>query len=411
MRRPLPAYAASRRSRVAGRRRRRGLRREPLPGVQGARLLDALDHRARHVAPRGAADRDPGQPGHAARSRASAASASHIGQAFLAEEIVGVELRRELVQRRPQRRLRQDARGDRGGRRRLSRALQRRADLPAASASTRCWPAPPSRSWCASSARTWTTLRRQASRVRGRSSDIDGPGRPAHRAHGRRSRRSTSTENLAAGAALWAQAGRRPPGGRGADVQRGGGRHLPGRAGLRRARLEHARDTRNSLTDIRNLPIDTPSGGHVRLGDVANVRVRPTPNVIQREDASRRIDVARRRRRDRSLSEVVGDVRDRLAALDIPAGYHAELLGEAVETRAPSNRLLLFGLAAAIGIFLLLQAAFGSLRAGADVLPDPADGARGRRAGGRPAPAARSRSARSSGSWPCSGSPRATGSC
>ena len=44
-------------------------------------------------------------------------------------------------------------------------------------------------------------------------------------------------------------------------------------------------------TAIRNLPIDTPSGGHVRAGDVADVAIRPTPNVIERENASRRIDV------------------------------------------------------------------------------------------------------------------------
>ena len=38
-------------------------------------------------------------------------------------------------------------------------------------------------------------------------------------------------------------------------------------------------------------PIDTPGGGHVRLADVADVRIAPTPNQISREDNSRRIDV------------------------------------------------------------------------------------------------------------------------
>jgi CzcA family heavy metal efflux pump len=119
--------------------------------------------------------------------------------------------------------------------------------------------------------------------------------------------------------------------------------------------------TRNSPTDVRNLPIDTPTGGHVRLGDVATVRVRPTPNVVHREDASRRIDVAANAG-DRSLSETVGDVRDRLETLRFPPGYHAELMGEAVESEGAHNRLLIFGLAAGAGILLLLQAAFGSLR-------------------------------------------------
>jgi Cu/Ag efflux pump CusA len=43
-------------------------------------------------------------------------------------------------------------------------------------------------------------------------------------------------------------------------------------------------------------------------------------------------------------------------------GYHAELMGEAVESEGAQNRVLTFGIAAAIGILLLLQAAFRSMR-------------------------------------------------
>ena len=119
--------------------------------------------------------------------------------------------------------------------------------------------------------------------------------------------------------------------------------------------------TRRSLTDIRNLPINTPSGGTVRLKDVAHVRVKPSLNIIKRENNERRIDV-RAGVAGRSLSEVVGDVKANLKKVDMPPGYRAEVLGEAQETTEAQHRLLLFGLAAAIGIFLLLQAAFGSLR-------------------------------------------------
>jgi CzcA family heavy metal efflux pump len=119
--------------------------------------------------------------------------------------------------------------------------------------------------------------------------------------------------------------------------------------------------TRNSLTAVRNLPIDTPDGGVVALQDVADVRVRPTPNVIHRQDTSRRIDIAANTS-DRSLSETVSDVRDRLATIALPEGYHAELLGEAVESEGAQNRLLIFAIAAAFGILLLLHAAFGTLR-------------------------------------------------
>jgi CzcA family heavy metal efflux pump len=120
--------------------------------------------------------------------------------------------------------------------------------------------------------------------------------------------------------------------------------------------------TRHSLDDIRNLPIDTPNGGRVRLGDVATIRVRPTPNVIHRQNTSRRIDIAANAGADHSLSDIAAGVRAKLARMTFPTGYHAELLGEAVEQEGAQNRLLVFGTAAALAILLLLQAAFRDTR-------------------------------------------------
>jgi CzcA family heavy metal efflux pump len=119
--------------------------------------------------------------------------------------------------------------------------------------------------------------------------------------------------------------------------------------------------TRNSLTSIRELLIDTPTGGQVRLGDVANVSILPTPNLIEREHNSRRIDVSLNAH-GRDLGAVVRDVKQRLSGVKFPLGYHAEMLGEYEERQAAQSQLLGFGIAAAIGVFLLLQAAFGSWR-------------------------------------------------
>jgi Cu/Ag efflux pump CusA len=118
---------------------------------------------------------------------------------------------------------------------------------------------------------------------------------------------------------------------------------------------------RNSLTDVEDLAIDTPSGDQIRLEQVADVRVAPTPNFIKRELQSRRIDVGANVE-GRDLASVVDDVEDRLEQIKFPREYHAEVLGESTELNAAQDRLLLFGAAAAIAIFLLLQAAFGSLR-------------------------------------------------
>ena len=43
---------------------------------------------------------------------------------------------------------------------------------------------------------------------------------------------------------------------------------------------------RNSLTAIRNLPIDTPDGQRITLEQVANVEIKPRPSFIHREDVS-----------------------------------------------------------------------------------------------------------------------------
>jgi CzcA family heavy metal efflux pump len=118
---------------------------------------------------------------------------------------------------------------------------------------------------------------------------------------------------------------------------------------------------RNSVTDVQELPIDTPGGDQIRLEQVADVQVAPTPNAIERELQSRRIDVGANVE-GRDLASVVSDVEDRLERVDFPREYHAEVLGESTELNAAQDRLLLFGIGAAIAIFLLLQAAFGSLR-------------------------------------------------
>jgi CzcA family heavy metal efflux pump len=119
---------------------------------------------------------------------------------------------------------------------------------------------------------------------------------------------------------------------------------------------------RNSLTDVENLPIDTPDGGRVRLEQVADIKVAPTPNSIERENQSRRIDVGANVKEGYALASIVDQVEDRLEGVDFPQAYHAEVMGESTELNAAQDRLSLFGIGAAIVIFLLLQAAFGSLR-------------------------------------------------
>ena len=120
-------------------------------------------------------------------------------------------------------------------------------------------------------------------------------------------------------------------------------------------------EARSDLTSVRELLIDAPSGGHVALGEVASVRVVAAPNVIQREDNSRRIDVEANVR-GRDLGSVVGDVERALAGVEFPLEYHAELLGEFAERQAAQRRMITIAVVAAAVIFGLLLASFGSWR-------------------------------------------------
>jgi CzcA family heavy metal efflux pump len=120
-------------------------------------------------------------------------------------------------------------------------------------------------------------------------------------------------------------------------------------------------ETRHSLTDIRALPIDTPRDGQVPLAELAAVRIAPTPNTIERENVSRRLEVSANVQ-GRDLGSVARDVEDRIEGMDFPLGYSAAVLGEYKERQAAQRRMLLFSIGTAIIIFLLLQVSFRSWR-------------------------------------------------
>lgn len=118
---------------------------------------------------------------------------------------------------------------------------------------------------------------------------------------------------------------------------------------------------RHSLTSLQGMLIDTPTGERVRLSEVADIAIKPSPNVIKRENGSRRIDVhANVAKRD--LESVAKDVQARLDKIDFPLGYRAVLQGEYTELKAARERILLFTGFALVAILLLLQLTFRSWR-------------------------------------------------
>jgi CzcA family heavy metal efflux pump len=120
-------------------------------------------------------------------------------------------------------------------------------------------------------------------------------------------------------------------------------------------------ETRNSMSDIRELLIDTPGGGHVRLGDVADVTIRPVPSLIEHEAVSRYLDI-NIKISGRNLAAVAGDVQSRVQGVEFPLEYHAEVVGKFAEQQALAERTLAAAIIALIGMFLILQAALANWR-------------------------------------------------
>ncbi len=118
---------------------------------------------------------------------------------------------------------------------------------------------------------------------------------------------------------------------------------------------------RTDVQSLRSLPIEIPGGMLVPLGDVADVEVVPSPNEIKRESASRRIDVTCNVR-GHDLGAVARDIADRVGEVSFERGYHPEILGEYAERQTSSQRLMLLAGFSLLGILVLLQVDFQSVR-------------------------------------------------
>ncbi len=122
-----------------------------------------------------------------------------------------------------------------------------------------------------------------------------------------------------------------------------------------------APEKRHSLANIRDLLIERPDMTHVRLGDVVEVSMAATPTLIKHEAIFPYVDVVAGVA-GRDVGSVTREVADVLKRIEFPLEYRAEILGEYAERQAVQARGLYIAIAAVIGIFLLLQASFGSWR-------------------------------------------------
>jgi len=121
-------------------------------------------------------------------------------------------------------------------------------------------------------------------------------------------------------------------------------------------------ELRSSAAAIAGVPFDTPTGGRVRLAELARVAVERGPNSISREDVQRKI-VVQANVAGRDLGSTVDEIRQRVdAAVPLPVGYHVEYGGQFESQEEATRQIALLSALAVVLIFLLLFREFGSAR-------------------------------------------------
>lgn len=119
---------------------------------------------------------------------------------------------------------------------------------------------------------------------------------------------------------------------------------------------------RVDIDNVKQLLINTKSGGQVPLYLLAKVEVKEGPNQIQRENANRRIIVGFNVR-GRDVESVVRDLQKKVdQTVKLPAGYYIHYGGAFENLQAASARLTIAVPAALLMIFFLLYFAFGSFK-------------------------------------------------
>lgn len=132
---------------------------------------------------------------------------------------------------------------------------------------------------------------------------------------------------------------------------------------------------RNDANSIRNILVDAPAlakdgDAKIPLRQVASVEFEDKPYFINREDVQRRIVVSCNVA-GRDLNSLIAEARKKIneqVTPKLPSGYFIQYGGQFESQQQAQRILLLFGIGAVVGIFLMLYQAFGTTREAALVM-------------------------------------------
>lgn len=125
--------------------------------------------------------------------------------------------------------------------------------------------------------------------------------------------------------------------------------------------LRYDRPFRESSSDLEDILVPTPTGAHIPLGELADIRYTEGPPMIRSENARLTgwvfVDIE-----GRDMGGYVADARTAVAnGVELPPGYAVEFAGQYEQLEEASARLQIAIPAAVALIFLLLMMHFGRL--------------------------------------------------
>ncbi|MDE7426648.1 MAG: CusA/CzcA family heavy metal efflux RND transporter [Muribaculaceae bacterium] len=120
-------------------------------------------------------------------------------------------------------------------------------------------------------------------------------------------------------------------------------------------------EARNSLTDIMDMPISTPTG-MASLSELAEIKSVTGPNSVSRENVNRRIIISANIE-GRDLRGSVNELAQKInASVKLPEDYYISYGGQFENEAAASNTLIWASLGALLIIFMLLYHQFKNIK-------------------------------------------------
>lgn len=120
-------------------------------------------------------------------------------------------------------------------------------------------------------------------------------------------------------------------------------------------------ESRADLEMIQNTLIKVmPDGAQIRIKDVADVFESTGPNIINRENAQRRI-IIQANAHDRDLNSIVSEIKAKVQGkVELPNNYFLQYGGQFESQQEATRMIILLGTLSLVGIFVVLYAHFQS---------------------------------------------------